>query len=79
MKKGITIIAALGLLAVVSCSKDRTCSCITNSDVLGVTSTITTDTTLVDMTKGDAKTACAGLESSGDILGVSWTTTCELK
>ena len=27
MKKGLIIVAALGLLAVVSCKKDHTCNC----------------------------------------------------
>lgn len=78
MKKGIIVFAALGLLAIVSCSKDRTCSCTTDTTGL-ITSSTTVDTTLVDMTKGDAKASCDALESSGDVFGIQWTTACELK
>lgn len=79
MKKGLTIVAALALLAVVSCSKDRTCTCTTTTTVLGQSTTATADTVLTDMTKADAKTTCDGFDSTGDILGVQWDSQCELK
>ena len=79
MKKGLMIFAALAFLAVVSCSKDRTCSCTTTTSFGGATSTVTADTTLANMSKGDAKTTCESFESSGDIFGTTWDTQCELK
>ena len=79
MKKGLIIVAALGLLAVVSCSKDRTCTCTTTTTALGQTSTVTTDTILADMSKADAKSTCDGFDTTGDVFGVQWDSQCELK
>lgn len=79
MKKGLIIVAALGLLAVVSCSKDRTCSCTTTTTSGGNSTTSTADTILADMSKSDAKAACDGFDSTGDVFGVQWESECELK
>lgn len=75
MKKGLIIVAALGLLAVVSCKKDHTCACTFSSDNL----TITVDTTFADMKKKDAAVECDKGDASGNLGGSSFTTECELK
>ncbi len=64
------------VLAMASCSKDRTCTCTyTNS----ANSNSTTQTfTLVESTKGQAKANCLTTKQT-DTNGTTWTTTCELK
>lgn len=79
MKKGIIIVAALGLLAVVSCKKDHSCSCTaTSTSDLGTIS-VTVDTTLTDMNKKDADAACNNLDYSLTVGTSSVKQDCELK
>lgn len=80
MKKGIIIIAALGLFAAVSCKKDHTCSCtITSSGSLFGDFTITADTVYTDMKKSDAATACDTGDASYSDGSSTTTSECELK
>jgi hypothetical protein len=75
MKKGLIIVAALGLLAVVSCKKDHTCACTVSADGLS----ITVDTTFADMKKKDAVAECDKGDATLTVGGDTWTTECELK
>lgn len=58
MKKGLIIIAAVSLLAVVACKKDHTCSCTATWTNSNGTISATTDSTLLDMKKSDAVLKC---------------------
>ena len=80
MKKGLIIVAALGLLAVVSCKKDHTCSCefTTSGSILGDFS-ITADTVFTDMKKADAAAACDANDLSYTDGAETTTVECELK
>lgn len=80
MKKKLMIFGAFALLSalVVSCKKDRTCSCTTVTTGT-INATVTGDTTFVDVSKKDAESKCSSLESSGSVMGQTWDTTCELK
>ena len=79
MKKGIIIVAAMGLFVAVSCKKDHTCSCdVTSTNDLG-TITITVDTTFTDMKKKDADASCNNLDYSLSSGTSSVKQDCELK
>lgn len=80
MKKGIIIVVAVALLAVVSCKKDHNCSCTikTTGSLFGDV-TITADTVYTDMKKKDAAAACDTGDSSYDDGTTTVTTECELK
>ncbi len=79
-KMMIMVVVVGGLTAFTACKKDHNCSCTTDSTVTGfATVSVTWDTTLVDMTKGDAKTTCTGLDYSVNTGGSSVTQTCALK
>ena len=79
MKKGLMIIAAVGLLAAVSCKKDHTCTCTVTStgSILG-DFTVSADTVYSDMKKSDAEAACNTGDYSATALGITNTSECEL-
>ena len=80
MKKGLMIIAAVGLLVAVSCKKDHTCSCtITSTGTLFGDFTITGDTLYTDMKKADAETLCNSNDLSYSDGTETTTIECELK
>lgn len=80
MKKGIIIVTVLGLLAIVSCKKDHTCSCtITSTGSLFGDITITADTIYTDMKKKDAAAACDTGDASYNDGTENTTIECELK
>ena len=65
MKKALSLVAGVALVAVLftSCNKDYTCSC----TILGTT----TASTIANSSKGDATNACDALNVSAAILGGS--------
>jgi hypothetical protein len=67
MKKLVLAVAALGLISLTSCKKDRTCKC--------TSSTINQDYPLLKSTKKDATTACDALNTQWTLLSGK----CELK
>ena len=71
-----TLIIATG--AVVSCKSDRTCSCTVSTTGL-ITSTLSYDTTFVDMSKSDAKAECDKLDTYTSVFGTTVSSECELK
>jgi len=78
MKK-VILVAAVGVLALASCKKDRTCSCmVTVESTLGNAS-FTQDTIFVDMKKSEAEDKCTSLDVSYSSGGESVTSVCELK
>jgi hypothetical protein len=80
MKKGLIIVAALGLLAVVSCKKDHTCNCtFTSSGGAFGDLSISADTVYTDMKKKDAITACDLNDASYNDGSENTTVECELK
>lgn len=85
MKKATFFIAAVSALSIVSCKKDRTCSCTTVNSSGSSSTTTTQDITIIDASKSDAKKACIDRTSTDTYTfgGVSTTytstTTCELK
>jgi outer membrane murein-binding lipoprotein Lpp len=79
MKKLALFTVIAGGLALASCSKDRTCNCVsTSDDGMGNVSSLSYDTVFQDMSKSDAKAACDGLDLSFSFLGASLTNECEL-
>ncbi|TSA49476.1 MAG: hypothetical protein D4R43_03835 [Sphingobacteriales bacterium] len=63
MKKSLTLLASVALIAVLfsSCKKDWTCTCVlTNSG----TQLSSTPTTISNASKADAKTTCDGFNST---------------
>jgi len=54
-----------GITAMTSCAKDRVCECTTSTTGL-ITLSITTDTTFVNVSKGDAETKCSALNANYD-------------
>lgn len=65
MKKALSLVAGVALVAVLftSCKKDYTCTC----TILGSTST----STIANSSKGDATDACDALNVSAAVLGGS--------
>lgn len=74
MKKLALGVAALSMLALVSCKKDYTCTC--TASVSGVT-TGTTETTIND-TKKNAEEACNESNGTSTAGGFTTTTSCVL-
>ena len=77
MKKVLLVaFCAVGFI-MVSCKKDRTCSCdVTTSGI--VTTSGTYDTTFVDVSKSEAKEKCDDLDGTVSVFGQTVTTECEL-
>jgi len=80
MKK-VILVAAVGVLALVSssCKKDRTCSCVVTVESTLGNASFTQDTIFVDMKKSEAEDKCTGLDASYSSGGESITSVCELK
>ena len=78
MKKGL-FIAALAMISLASCKKDRVCECTTSSSAGGPS--VTQKFTLVDVSKGVAKKKCVSSKEEDSSSGttVTETTTCTLK
>lgn len=79
MKKLLVIgVCVIGLVAIVSCKKDRTCSCdVTTTGI--ITTSVTVDTVFTDITKADAKTKCDDLSGTASAFGQTITSDCSLK
>lgn len=73
MKK-ILLVASIAGLTMVSCKKDRTCTC-TNSSSAGGTATVST-VTLVKVTKAQGKANCIKTTSTNN--GATYTQDCKL-
>ena len=69
MKK-VFFLAAFAVLGLASCKKDYTCECTTTGSGTSIT-----QTTTINGTKKDAKTACEN--GSSTVMGI--TTTCKIK
>jgi len=79
MKK-VILVAAKGVLALVSCKKDYTCSCtVSSSGSIFGEFTVVVDTVYQDSKKSDAEDACATRNYSASALGVTNTSVCEIK
>jgi len=80
MKKIILSLIVLGSFALVSCKKDRVCTCTSSSTAPGNTP-ITLEITLLDAKKSDVKKACVKTTSDYTSNGVTYTDTydCKLK
>ncbi|MBI2720568.1 MAG: hypothetical protein HYX39_00180 [Bacteroidetes bacterium] len=80
MKK-ILLVAAVAGLTMVSCKKDRVCSCTTTSTLGSVSSSSTNDYTIVKESKHISKMACASKKSTQTDNGVTYTyeSSCKLK
>jgi len=79
MKK-VILVAAVGVLALVSssCKKDYTCSCTETASGI-ISGSSTTDTLLIDMSKSDAETSCTGLDENVSTPVQTYSKTCALK
>ena len=80
MKKIILFAAILSTFSVVSCKKDRVCTCVVTSDAPLSTNT-TEVTTYTKARKGDAKAACVSYSFPFTFLCTTYTSThtCSLK
>jgi hypothetical protein len=79
MKK-IILVAAVAMLALASCKKDRTCSCdFTVSDSNFGNFSLSLDTVYTDMKKADAETLCESNNASLVTEDGTTTIACELK
>lgn len=74
MKKMILGVAALSMLALVSCKKDYTCECTSTSGGSTATSSVT-----INDTKKNAEEACEASSASVTSGGQTSSTTCTLK
>lgn len=77
MKK-VILVATIGVLALISCKKDYTCSCTVTSTGL-VNFTVVNDTIYQDVSKSDAENKCATMNSSASGFGTTVTSVCEIK
>mgnify|MGYP006127977581 CR=1 FL=1 len=73
MKKiiGVAAFAVLGMVALSSCKKDWTCSCLVNGADAG-------SVTIEDETKNNAKDECDEGDTSISIFGTTLVTECEI-
>ena len=80
MKKTIFISGLVALLAMTSCSKDRTCECKYSSTDPAETA-YTEKYTMVDVSKKTAKATCSTITQDYTSNGTSYkyTRTCEIK
>jgi hypothetical protein len=82
MKK-ILLIAAVASFAMVSCKKDRTCTCTeTITPSSGSATTSSYEVTIKKAKKGDAKDSqCMGYttQTTAPVAGTKYDVTCELK
>ena len=79
MKKLLVIaVFAGGLIAIVSCKKDRTCSCDVTTTGF-VTTSVTVDTVFTDVSKSEAKDKCDDLDQNVSAFGQTIVSECELK
>lgn len=70
--------AALVALSLVSCKKDHTCTCTSSSTAPGSKST-TTEYTILDAKKADAKRACVKTSTDYAMGGNTYTNTRDCK
>jgi len=77
MKK-VILVAAVGVLALVSCKKDYTCACDVTTTGL-INSTTVVDTVYQDVSKSDAEDKCATNNSTVSAFGTTVTSVCEIK
>ena len=79
MKK-ILLVAAVAGLAMVSCKKDYVCECTNSSTAPGSTST-TSKSTVIGVSKGRAKAGCVKTTSESTYGGVTYVNTsdCAIK
>jgi maltodextrin utilization protein YvdJ len=73
--KNTIIIGAMAFM-LFSCAKDRKCTCTTSSDAVGNVA-YTSTTTLVEVTKGQAKAQCVSKKWT-TTNGVNYTEDCKL-
>jgi len=80
MKKIFLNISVIVSIAMVSCKKDRVCTCTSSSTAPGNTP-ITLEITILDAKKSDAKKACVRTTNDYISNGVTYTRTsdCKLK
>ena len=78
MKK-VILVAAVAMLALASCKKDHTCSCVISGNSSLGNFSVTEDTIFVDMKKSEAEDKCTGLDASYTLGSESVTSVCELK
>lgn len=78
MKK-VILVAAVVMLALVSCKKDHTCSCTVTSNSIFGNFTITTDTLYTIMNKSNAEDLCASNNYNVTSAAASGSAVCNLK
>lgn len=76
MKK-LMLVAAVAVIGLASCKKERDCTCTTTTTFGGSSSSSTQTTVLKDVTKGQAKTICHS-STTTDASGAVTTQDCKL-
>ena len=79
MKRVILVVAAVAMIVLVSCKKDRTCRCQIDYNNNGISYSGSADTLFLNVTESDAEAKCSGLDVSVTSGNNSITSVCNLK